>query len=340
MRFPQIPVIAALLCQLLLSQIPTPSLPKGKTQQKQPAANVQDRAYDDQRGTEKSPFVVKVLRSSQADGESANGKGKGGNQPTDWWMFGATMVIAIIGAIQTRVFWVQAQRLKETILKMDEISAKQTEDIQKSLAESVRGAGAMESIAQSMAINVESVRQTVVINREAADRQKLVTELQSRAYLSAAFNSAIFQDANHVFEVQAILHNHGSTPAYEVTFRAAAGIIPAPIPEDFAFPLPDNSAGASVSFLAPGTHKLITRSVLGRVHDDEVDSIKRGIPPRCLAIWGVVRYRDAFDKPRQLRFAFAVNWIPWVKGMDKDRDGNPLPEKMFSTDTTHHNDAD
>jgi hypothetical protein len=198
----------------------------------------------------------------------------------------------------------------------------------------------MEGVAASMATNVEELKVSVGISRDIADTQKLVTELQSRPYLSAAFNTALFQDANHVFEVQATLRNHGNTPAYDVTFRAAAGIVPAPIPEDFGFPLLDNSAGASVSFLAPGTHKLISRNVLSRVHDDEVDSVKYGTGSQCLAMWGVVKYRDAFEKSRQLRFAFTVLWIRWLKGTDKDKDGNPLPEQIFSADTMHHNGAD
>jgi hypothetical protein len=195
-----------------------------------------------------------------------------------------------------------------------------------SVAEATRSANAMEGVAASMAVNVESVKESVGINRDIANTQKLVTELQSRPYLYAAFEAALFQDANHVFEVRATLHNRGNTPAYDVTFRAAAGIIPAPVPGDFGFPLPDNSAGASVSVLAPGTHKLIARSVPGRADDDEVDSIKYGTGPQCLAMWGVVKYRDAFEKSRQLRFAFTVNWVGWIKGMGEDKDGNPLPE--------------
>lgn len=334
-------VVLAFACVLSAqSQPPSPSLSDRNKQQKQPSATVQNGTRNDQRGTEDSPIVVKILGTAQANQESTKGHGNGSNQTTDWWMFGATLVIAIIGAIQTRVFWIQAKRLKETIEKMEEVSGKQTADIQASLAQTTRAAGAMQEIATSMATSVESVKVSVGINREIADTQKLVTELQSRPYLSVAFNEAIFQDANHVFEVQSIMRNHGNTPAYDVTFRAASGIISWPIPDDFEFPLPDNTAAPSVSFLAPGTHKLITRTVLGRVHDDEVTSIKLAVPPRCLAMWGVVRYRDAFGKSRKLRFAFTVSWMPWLKGMDKDKDGNPRPEQQFSHDTAHHNDAD
>jgi len=137
-----------------------------------------------------------------------------------------------------------------------------------------------------------------------------------------------------------VLRNHGNTPAYDVTFRAVAQIVPAPIPEDFPFSLPDDAAGTSVSLIAPNTTKLIARTVSGRIPDDQVESIKRGGPPHCLAMWGVVKYRDTFMKTRQLKFAFIVTWLPWVKGMGIDKDGNALPEQIFSHDTAHHNESD
>jgi hypothetical protein len=173
----------------------------------------------------------------------------------------------------------------------------------------------MGSVAQSMA-------ETSKINREIADRQKLAMVLQSRAYLSAGINAAMFQDENHVFEVQAVLRNHGNTPAYDVTFRSVADIIEAPIPDDFAFPLPDETASTSVSFMAPGTNKLITRSLTERVSDDQVEGIKRSTPPKVLAMWGTVKYKDAFGEYRNLKFAFIV------------------PEPVMSSDTARHNEAD
>jgi hypothetical protein len=219
-------------------------------------------------------------------------------------------------------------------------ATQQARDVQASIAEATRAASAMEEIAESMASNVESVRVSVDISREIADMQKLATELHSRAYLSVVFTAAKYQDADHVFEVQAAARNHGNTPAYDVTFRAVAEIVSVPLSDDFAFPLPDETAGPSVSLMAPGITKLITRCVSGKVPDDQVEDIKRGRPPRCLAMWGVVKYRDAFKKTRQVRFAFTITWLQWVEGMGKDKDGNPLPEQIMSYDTARHNDAD
>lgn len=258
------------------------------------------------------------------------------------WVFAALLVLIGGGGVYAAVRTLQAiaNLMEQQATEARESAANQMRDVQASIAEATRASKAMEGIAESMALNVESVRESVGISREIADTQKLATKLQSRAYMSAFFNSALFQDANHVFEVQAVLRNHGNTPAYDVTFKAIAQIVPSPLPEDFSFPLPDETAGASASLMAPGTTKLITRLVSSRVPDDQVDAIKLGDPPSCLAMWGVVKYRDAFKEARQIRFAFVVCWIPWLAGMDKDKDGNPLPPRIMSYDTANHNDAD
>jgi hypothetical protein len=268
----------------------------------------------------------------------------------DWmdranWGFAAALVViggaGVYAALRTlRAIEKQAQLMEQQAKDARESTAQQMRDVQASIAEATRASKAMEGIAESMAANVESMRENLAINREIANRQKLAVELQSRPYMSASFNAARFQDANHVFEVQAILRNHGNTPAYDVTFKAVAQIVALPIAEDFSFPLPAETAGMSASLMAPGTTKLINRTVSGRVPDDQVDNIKLANPPRGLAMWGVVNYKDAFKETRQTRFAFLVQWIAWLPGNDKDKDGNPLPEQMMSFDTTHHNDAD
>jgi hypothetical protein len=43
---------------------------------------------------------------------------------------------------------------------------------------------------------------------------------------------------------------------------------------------------------------------------------------------------------RYTKFAFTVHWIPWLPGMDKDRDGNSRPEEIRSHDTICHNEAE
>jgi hypothetical protein len=302
------------------------------------AANQQSR--DDLRGTDSSPIVVKVLPTPKTDAETAQEKQDHQDQSAaNWWMVKLTGAIMVIGLIQSFVFALQARRLRQTILKMEEIGRGQTDDMRASIGEATRAATAMEGIATSLVSSVQSARESVGITREIADRQKTIMELGGRAYLSAGFNASIYQDANHVFEATAFLANRGSTPAYDVTFRASVDILPFPIPKDFEFPLPDETAGPSVSLIAPGLIKTFTRPLSRRVPDDEVDAIKQGGPPQCFVMWGIVNYRDAFKEPRYVKFAFKMFWIGWVEGMDRDKDGNPKPPQMMSEDTNRHNEA-
>jgi hypothetical protein len=188
----------------------------------------------------------------------------------DWmdklnWVFAATLVLIGGGGVYAAVRTLmaierQAELMERQATEARESTAQQGRDVQASIAEATRASKAMEGIAESMASNVESVRESVGISREISATQQLATELQSRPYMSVFLNTAIYQDVNHVFEVEAILRNHGNTPAYDVVFKAAAQIVPAPLPEDFDFPLPDSTAGASVSLLAPGTTKFIRRA--------------------------------------------------------------------------------
>lgn len=295
---------------------------------------------NDLRGTDNSPITVKVLPTQKTQQEDSQEKQDRQDQSAaDWWMVRLTAFIGLIGLVQTIVFGLQARRLRQTITKMEEIAKGQTQDMKASIGEATRAATAMEGIAISMSSNVQSARESVEVSREIADRQKIVTELSGRAYLSATFNTAFYQDANHVFEASALLMNRGSTPAYDVTFRAAADILPFPIPDDFEFPLPEETAGVSVSLIAPGLAKIMTRPLLRRVPDNEVAAIKQGGPPKCFAMWGIVNYQDAFSESRHLKFAFKVRWIGWVEGMGKDKDGNSLPEQTMSEDMPRYNEA-
>lgn len=307
--------------------------------QRYPAA-AKEPANNTLRGTDDWPISVKVLPTPKTVEEiSQEKKDRDDISGANWWMVRLTAAIGLVGLLQLFIFGLQARRLRQTIKKMDEIAKGQTKDMQASISEATRSASAMEGVAQSLVLTTNSNEQSVSISREIADRQKLITVLSSRAYLYAGLHMATYQDADHVFEIRAFLANRGNTPAYNVTFKATLALLPSPIPDDFEFPLPADTAGTSVSFMAPGVTKLITRGLPERVPDEDVEAIKRGRPPRCLAMWGIVDYQDAFKEPRVLKFAFSVSWIGWVAGKGVDKDGNPLPENALSHDTNHHNEA-
>lgn len=233
----------------------------------------------------------------------------------------------------------QADTMEQQASDARAASDQQAKDIQASIAEAAKSARAMEDVALSMASNAKSVRRSVAISKKIAATQERAIELQSRPYLSVFLDRGFYQDANHVFEITAVIRNHGNTPAYDVSFLATLDIIPIPIPEGFTYPLTEANASASASLIAPGTTKLITRIVPQKIPASEVEGIKRGVPPKTLAMWGVVNYRDAFDKPRYVKFAFTLYWQPWLPGMEKDKDGVLKDEPMFSRDTPNHNEA-
>jgi hypothetical protein len=234
-------VCLACLSLFAQSQRPSPTKAAERDQPEQATADAQKMAATNVRGTEQSPIVVKALPSTKAQDEAPNGKAKELGQPSpDWWMVRLTGAIVFIGLVQTIVFGMQARRLKQTIEKMEEIAGQQTQDIQASIAEATRAARAMERIAESMADSVESVRESVGISREIADRQKLITELQSRAYLTILFEGMVPQNtATKIrFEPRLRIENRGNTPARNIRFAMVADIFPFPLRDDFPFPLP------------------------------------------------------------------------------------------------------
>jgi hypothetical protein len=111
----------------------------------------------------------------------------------------------------------------------------------------------MERVAKAMAQNAESVKTSVAMQREIADRQKLVTELQSRAYLSIVLVGVVPQnsDTGYRYEPRLGIVNNGSTPAYDVSFRASSDLCHFPLPPDFAFPLPEAIPSRSISVIGP-----------------------------------------------------------------------------------------
>lgn len=208
------------VCFLAVQSYGQPN-PQPNNPQRNPSASV--------RGTQESPVYVNVLPSNKTQEESANEKRKDKDQSdANWWMVRLTGIAAAIALIQAIVFGVQARRLKQTIQKMDEIARAQTNDVRASIAEATKAAREMGRIADAMNQSVESVRISVGISREIADRQKLITELQSRAYITILFEGMIAQnpDTGVRFEPVLRIHNQGNTPAYNIGFAMLADVLP------------------------------------------------------------------------------------------------------------------
>jgi hypothetical protein len=228
----------------------------------------------------------------------------------NWWMVRLTAIIGLIGLLQLAVFGVQAFMLKETIGKMDEIAEGQTEDMKSSIDQATRAATAMEGVATSMSKNVESLKDTIAINRRIADRQKLVSEMQLRAYISVVIGAAVYQERGKKirFEGRPLLVNQGGTPARKVIHVTNVGIFPVPLPKGFEFPnLGKEPAGESM--IGPQQNRTLSAILDDYVADDSVEKIKRA-DGRGLYVWGHINYVDAFDEPRETTFCQLLTWLP------------------------------
>jgi len=79
----------------------------------------QTKSGNDQRGTEQSPFVVKVIGGEPKTENGTNTpKSKDDRNSTDWWMFFATVGIGSIGFLQFIAFVVQAIYMRQSAGEM------------------------------------------------------------------------------------------------------------------------------------------------------------------------------------------------------------------------------
>ena len=190
------------ICLLLFVAVPpipgqAPDKPANK------GGNPKDTSSGQQQPTQRITPAPKVKPEPSPDSEGGRPEQKQGDNPVsvstvkpldvrtdvqkDWmdklnWVFAATLVLigggGVYAAVRTlKAIEKQAELMDQQATDARESAAKQGRDVQASIAEATRASRAMEGIAESMASNVESVRQSVGISREIADMQKLATEL-------------------------------------------------------------------------------------------------------------------------------------------------------------------
>jgi hypothetical protein len=302
-----------------------------KPPENQPPHSAQP-APNDKRGTDENPITVKIIPSPKTESEAAQEKSdREEKNSADQWMVKLTGGLVAVGlaqlavfVLQLVVFGLQAKRLRETVEKMDEVADGQTRDMQSSIAQATRSAEAMERVAESLAANAESVKISVQTTKDIADRQKLIGELQSRAYLSVVFGEMITQQPPLRFEPKLLIINNGLTPASKVSFRIAADVMPFPLADDFGFPLPGVHPQASIGIIGPRLNKIISAVVPKLYPDIEAHQIMTGVGQR-IYVWGEVTYEDAFGIPRWVKFSQSFFWLN--------------AERVMSIDTRRHNDA-
>lgn len=92
-----------------------------------------DPSKPDQRGSEDSPFLVKVISNPPSAEEATQREAEKDEKRTaDLRLLWLTAGLLVVGAVQAFVFWIQADRLKQTIAKMGEVAKGQSEDMKAS----------------------------------------------------------------------------------------------------------------------------------------------------------------------------------------------------------------
>jgi hypothetical protein len=203
----------------------------------------------------------------------------------------ATWVLAGIGVLQLIVFGAQAVMLKQTV----EASVEQSDSMDRHIGEAARAASAMEQIAAT----IDKGNRAIM-----------------RAYISVTIGNALYQErrgpgqSDLKFEARPNIVNTGGTPARNVRIKSKADILPMPIPDDFAYPLPDDPAKPSFGGVL-GAHQtnIIFGGIEDFVPDDEVASIKQGTN-KALCIWGAVTYEDIFGDSHTAKFGQIITWLP------------------------------
>ena len=219
------------------------------------------------------------------------------------WVLVVVTALAVGAALRTlRAINAQVEEMRQTGVQTDKLIAEniaQSKSMQQSVAEAARLASAMEVVAKEIAVSSKAAMASVsAINQ------------QMRAYLCVVIGSALYQDRAKNIKFQAVpsIVNAGLTPAYKVSFRASAAILPLPLPADFTFPLPTIDSPTSV--IGPRQNITISPMVEDFCDDSEVEGIKRATQGKALYAWGIFNYEDIFGNPQYTKFCQIYTWNP------------------------------
>jgi Sec-independent protein translocase protein TatA len=305
-------IIMPLFLLLLIfaaSQGPSPAPTKAGGVRQQDSRASSQATNSDQRGTEQSPLVIKLLpteRTKQESEEDAQDRHE--KASSDWWIVCLTGVLALVAFLQLLVFGYQAKKLRETV----ESAKDQSSAMERHISEAARSAAAMEGVAKSLEITAEASRQAAIAS------QQSITNLrqQMRAWLTVIIGNGIPQqrDKNLRFEASPLIFNSGLTPARNVRHRIKSGIFSIPLPDNFDQSVTaEKEAGGNLI----GAHQSAQMpSVIDDyVPDGEVEDIKaaRG---RGVYAWGIVTYEDVFGETHTTTFCQQFTYLPdgklWV----------------------------
>lgn len=231
-------------------------------------------------------------------------------------LFGVVAALRTLSAIKEQVGEMRnvGRQTEELIAE----SAAQSKSMERSVVEAAKLTAAMEKVAQDISISAKAATDSVSALRER-------TAQQMRAYLTVLIGGGIYQERekNLKFEGKPNIINTGHTPAHRVRHKVKSSILAVPLPQDFAFPLPQEFTGGSV--MGPQQTAMISAIVDDFIDERDVAAVKNGTGNRALYVWGIISYEDVFAESHYTRFCQIVTWLP---------DG-----KIFGYYLDRHNDA-
>ncbi|MXO89519.1 hypothetical protein [Pontixanthobacter aquaemixtae] len=230
-----------------------------------------------------------------------------------WWGVGADWASTILSFFSVLlVIYALRQTNKSLRLAQKDRAAatrrsiSQSAETTEALKYGSQSAEAMTRVAESMENNATHIKESVEASKRVADQQMVIGRMQMRPILSVLIGRATYQDSRHNFSVCPIIRNTGNSAAKNVRFRIVASILPALLPQDFKFWLPESGRGGS-NTIGPGQTGDMYASIDDRVHDDAIPKIKAGIE-NALYVWGYLSYQDAFKKTYRTTFAQQIFW--------------------------------
>lgn len=175
---------------------------------------------------------------------------------------------------------------------------------------------AMKSVADSMAVSVAQVTESVTASKSVARLQRVFGEAQLRAYVAVLIGGARFQHrpSNIRFEASPLMRNTGGTAARNIRWRVRCGVLPNPLPPDFRFPIPGHQGGSS---LLPAGETFHMTCVMDDMIDDELVFPATAGMGHGFFVWGYVIYEDIFRRTHRTTFAQQIVFEP-SGPMDQD----------------------
>lgn len=142
---------------------------------------------------------------------------------------------------------------------------------------------------------------------------KKTAERQLRAYVSVdGVNIKPLAPGEPAFVTLAI-QNHGDTPASDLDFSGAIEIFSHPLQDNHTF-LPEPSWQKIKVTLFPKSAAHSAGAVTNRpLTPEEIAVVSNKASGRRLYVYGMVKYQDAFKKPRQTEFCFSITDIDQMK---------------------------